>query len=201
MKRIKQTVMALAVLMLGVSTANAQAAFEEGKVTVSAGYGFVNVIQGLFSANVHTSETGYKSANFGPLHFKAEYGISDVVGVGLSVNYVKAGASYQDQSVTGTPYTYEAGYNNLSALLRFNFHIGNHEKVDPYIGTGIGYRTGNWYYESNDPNYTGDEIKGIQPLGFEAVFGLRYYVMENLGLYTEIGMAKSLFQLGVVGSF
>ena len=200
MNEIKQRVLSLAILMLGINSVYAQRAFEEGKLTFASGYGFGNVIQTMYIES-SKSDIGFKSYNFGPLHFKAEYGITDGVGVGLSINYVRAGASFKNSNALSDPYNYHIMYQSLSALLRFNFHLGKNEKIDPYIGLGLGGRTGEWWENSYEDKQPFIAIATLHPLGFEAVFGLRYYIVPNVGLYTEIGMAKSLIQFGVVGNF
>src|ERR1035437_472952 len=181
-------------------------AFGEGKIVISAGYGIGNFTKTLFKViSTNTLYTAYSFKGFGPIHFKAEYGLSDKMGLGLSVNYVSASATWTNyyngpwNAATGTydqiAYTETMGFSSLSFLLRMNLHFATTAKLDPYWGIGAGYRTGGWKYSSTYPNSTPvGTLGGAMPFGFETTFGMRYYFTDNIGLYMEIGYAKSILQ-------
>ncbi|MBI3501497.1 MAG: hypothetical protein HY063_06865 [Bacteroidetes bacterium] len=182
----------------------AKNAFGEGTIVISAGYGFGNFTQALFSfAN---SFGGYSYSSIGPIHGKFEYGLSDNIGVGLSMNYIGAKAKWNDtydvyNSTTGNydtyPCTNEWDFSSLSILARFNVHFATTEKLDPYWGIGAGYRSGSWSQSSTCQGGTTRAYPSYQPFGFETTFGLRYYFTDNIGLYSEIGWAKAVIQFGV----
>ena len=112
-------------------------AFEEGVIVIAAGYGFPN--WGKSWMKIYETEAGYKATGFGPLHVKFEYGVSDKIGLGASINYVAFGAKWGNpemcyNSVTGLDYPGEESMDitSLSILVRMNMHFATSEKLDPY---------------------------------------------------------------------
>ena len=194
-----------AVLVLGLSAstkkANAQdGAFGEGKIAISVGYGFPNLGKSLMK--VYEDEVGYDAYGLGPAHFKFEYGLSDKIGFGLTVNYVDFGAEFTHEGLDPitwaiTTYQDKIGFSSISFLARMNIHFGTTEKLDPYWGVGAGYRTGTWKFESTEPGYSLGTYKTVIPFGFETTVGMRYYVVDPIALYIELGIAKSLLQAGI----
>ena len=171
-------------------------AFAEGKVIISAGYGWPNLGQAVLNAFISDSAINVKATGLGPIHVKAEYALSDGVGMGLSVNYISCGVKY-----TEVPYEYTWSRSSLSVLMRINFHFGTTDVLDPYFGIGAGYKQASWKFKSTDPNYAGESAPGFSPFGFETTIGLRYYFTEGFGIYTEMGIAKSVIQGGLVVAF
>ncbi len=53
----------------------------------------------------------------------------------------------------GQDYQYNADLSctTFSGIVRFNYHFMDHDKIDPYIGLGVGYRSVKWNYSDNDP--------------------------------------------------
>lgn len=171
-------------------------AFKQGKFVMTAGYGFPNLWKAVLVAVVNDSALNVKVIGTGPIHFRAEYAVSDGVGFGVSVNYVSAGVSY-----TELPYEYKFTRSSLSILARLNFHFGTSENLDPYFGIGAGYKQATFKFSSNDPNYTGESFPGFSPFGFETTIGVRYYFTPGFGIYTELGIAKSVIQGGLSVAF
>ncbi len=167
--------------------------FEQGKFVISAGYGFPNLGKAVLTALVSDSAVNLKVTGMGPVHFRAEYALSDGVGFGVSVNYISCGVSF-----TELPYTYNFTRSSLSILARINFHFGTTENLDPYFGVGAGYRQATWKFTSSDPAYGGESVPGFTPFGFETTIGVRYYFTPGFGMYTELGIAKSVIQAGLV---
>lgn len=174
-------------------------AFAKGKMVFSFGYGFPNLGKAIVNFIIGSNATDVKATGFGPLHFRGEYGLSDGVGLALSVNYIAYGVKWTTyDSYTGTiPFSNELSYSSLSVLGRINFHFGTTDKLDPYFGVGAGYRNGIWKLTSTDPDLQDDKAHGFSPFGFETTIGLRYYFTEGFGMYTELGIAKSVIQLGL----
>ena len=199
-----------ALLMVNPSTSKAQA-FDEGIGFASLGYGFPNLPKVLFDlADFGSFEDEYKSKGFGPIHARFEYGITEKLGIGVSVNYGNAGSSWVNNTTTsgGTAIAYKESltYNTINALIRVNWHWVDHDKVDVYSGFGLGYNYVNVKFDSEDPNTTRttdgvNELFNLIPIGYEATVGMRYMFTEALGAYLEAGWSKSLFQFGVVYSF
>lgn len=195
-------------------------AFEEGKSYVSASYGVGTFFSLGFGAvkslikEVIPNASGIKLSTLGPICGKYEYAVSKHLGLGLGINYISNDINYVDSYTTSNgQYTvinkYEVSRTSLSFLARANVHLGDHEKLDPYFGAGIGYRYETWGQEysfsSTDPNAKSSEhdlpsFPGI-PFGLEATFGLRYLFTPNVGAFAEVGFAKSVLQAGIVGKF
>ena len=176
--------------------------FGEGKMAISVGYGamsggFLKVL-----LKTYEDEAGYNFTSFGPIHFRGEYGLSDGVGLVVSVNHNSWQASWthMDSSLTSPIYHDEVKRSVTSILARLNFHFGVTEKIDPYFGVGAGYRIVDFSFNSTDVNY-GFSFKSPFHAGFETTVGVRCYLTKSIGVYGEIGLAQSLLQGGLVASF
>lgn len=186
--------------------ANEKKIFQEKKSYISLGYGFgtflgVGSASWLFGNNSFYQDNSNGSLT-GPFYMKYEYGVTEDFGIGINLAYLEY--KFSDSNYYGYYYftsnqvqfTRTYTYTSFSGLLRANWHFGNSDKVDPYFGFGLGYRTGTWKYTSNDPLGTkGTSIVSL-PFGFETTFGIRIRFSEHVGAYAEAGLAKSAVQLG-----
>lgn len=198
---------ALAAILLTLSsqhtTLHAQA-FPQGKHALAVGHGAVTFMGALKRSFDPYTDLTYKS--LGPLYFKYEYAVADNIGLGLSVAYAYNDFTYCYASfdIDGVErmYSETTSRSTYSVLARFNFHMGDNEKFDPYVGFGLGYRDANWEIRSDSPHGTsGVSFKSFMPFGFEVTIGARYFFLDNLGIYAEVGGAKSIFQGGLVARF
>ncbi len=176
-------------------------AFGEGKLALSLGYGaFSGGILKVLLKN-YEDEAGYNFTSLGPIHFRGEYGLSDKVGLALSVNHNswQANWTHMDSTLTNV-YQDEFKRSVTSILARLNFHFSVSDKVDPYWGIGAGYRLVDYSFTSTDAGY---DVSVSSPfvMGFETTLGIRYYIMEGFGLYGEIGLAQSFVQGGIAVIF
>ncbi|MFL5754024.1 MAG: hypothetical protein ACJ76F_11500 [Bacteroidia bacterium] len=182
-------------------------AYGEGKIIISAGYGVPNLgknVLKVFKSN--TDYFDYGVTGIGPLHFKAEYGITDKISGGLSFNYVSCSASWkrnEDYSSGKITYTDKMIYQGLAINGRINLHFATTDKLDAYWGIGAGYGSAVFKFTSDDPDFKNEQLKlpNISHMGFETTFGVRYYFTPNIGMYGEFGYAKSLVQGGLVVKF
>src|SRR3990172_9586622 len=89
---------------------------------------------------------------------------------------------------------YEEGWDvtSISFLARLNVHFATTEKLDAYWGAGAGYKLTNWKWHSDYINSVEGSLSNPIPVGFETTVGLRYYVVDPVALYMEMGIAKSL---------
>lgn len=192
-----------ATMFMGAKTSSAQA-FEEEKSVVSLGYGFGTFIGAIASS--FDNNPGYSYSSFGPMYAKWEYGVAENIGIGINLAYVKYTFNYNydgyDNNGNSATYQEKDEFASFSGLLRINWHFGDNDKLDPYYGIGLGYRTGTWSYTTNDPSGTNSgDLNTPIPFGFETTFGLRYLFSENWGAYLEAGAAKSVMQVGLCGKF
>ncbi len=179
----------------------------QGRSFFSAGYGMGN----LWQLYLKISGEQYDNCSFksiGPIFGKYEYFITNKIGFGMVFSYVSANLNYTDTSqvIQKNPlifYQEQIDWYSYSILLRFNWHfseMGN--RFDPYLGFGMGYRLSNWIYTDNDPSYNHDDShSALIPLGMEFTMGMRFMITNFLGVYTEVGLAKAVIQVGVVSRF
>ncbi|MFM9986624.1 MAG: hypothetical protein ACKVOK_15390 [Flavobacteriales bacterium] len=199
----KKIILLLAMVWLTSSQFITAQAFEEGQNNVSIGYGYE-----VFSVKkFFTTYEGYDDftvTGFGPIVLKYEHGISDKIGFGLNVGYGTAKVSWTDSylstdengnDVTKT-YTYDYKFNKITAQARLNWHLGDNDKLDPYLGFGIGYKSSKWTLETNDDFFDELTFKGL-PISMSASVGCRYYFTDNIGIFGEIGMGHGFMQGGL----
>ena len=144
---------------------------------------------------------------------KGEYAVSNRVGVGVNVatggliaHVVLDSLNNQNVRIAG-----DLTYRSWSALARVNYHALNAENWDVYIGLGIGYRLNTFAVSSNDPftdRWNFPINMGIierripnsvsySYVGADLTLGVAYQITPAIGVYTEMGMAKSAIQAGL----
>jgi opacity protein-like surface antigen len=192
---------ALILLALGAGSAHQACAqaFTEGSHSFSVGHGFGTFLGGLSSNFDQFGDVKYTGT--GPLYVKYEHAVNDHIGLGVNVAYAANKWAYNYEN-DGARYTETTERTTYSILARFNYHFGNSDKFDPYLGLGMGYRDANWDIRSDSPyGNSGVTFKSLIPFGFELTVGARYFFLENLGVYAEMGGAKSVFQGGLAARF
>lgn len=206
-----------------------EGAFKKGNIVITAGYGFPNLYKNIYKGLISTVNSinsiyyqenySYSVKGMGPAFFKADYGLSKLIGLGVVAGYFNTSItqtrSYQVSEYNSSTSTYQyVNYEDVtkyemssfSVGARINFHFGRGEKLDPYAGVGVGYSL-NQYKQTqttNNPNailerpYSGTGI----PTYFAITVGMRYYFTPNIGIYGEVGFDKwSLVQGGLVAKF
>jgi len=201
MKKLSLAVLTVVFTVLCAFKMNAQA-FEQGRSYVNVGYGYA-IFQPTTIINAFDNESS--SSNIGPVRFAYEYGLSENVGVGFTVGYINSKVGFEDENFGGTDpstFTYDYTFTKLTTNLRFNFHFGEHDKLDPYIGVGAGYKISNLTLETNDEFF--DDADGGRigvPISFESVFGIRYFFTDNIGAYGEVGIGNGAIHGGLIAKF
>lgn len=214
-------------MLAAMFSAQAQStAFAENGHYVTLGYGFPNLYKSILRNAYSTSSFvsgdesySYSTSGAGPLFLKYEYGIADHIGIGLVLGYYSAGVqqtyNYTEQnynSQTGAVTT--SNFKDVSKMdivnsslgLRFNYHFGSKEKLDPYIGfaAGYSYTKVTLSFSSNNPDHTRGSVSAVSPIPIYLglTFGMRYYLSQNVGLYGEFGLDKwAVLQLGLAFKF
>ncbi len=177
-----------------------------GQNTVSIGAGFPNLPKFFFT--YLNTEKNYSATGTGPFHLKYENRVKPWLGVGLSINHMTYSISYS-QDVLDTnlgrvyPNKINISSNNTAFNARANIHFLNPEKKnDLYLGLGIGIRTGKLIIDSEFKAYQPKlDLPSLSRLGMEMTLGYRHFFDDNLGIYAELGLAKSIFQFGFAGKF
>lgn len=194
--------------LFGCENLHSQSRFDHNH-SVSIGTGLFSLAGATYYSNLSQNEN-FEALINGGFHLKYEYRLSEKFSMGITYGYVEVQGSW-----TGTEanYIYQWGsvadpnsgsfsVYSTSIVGRFNWSLMKKEKVEVYVGAGAGYRI-----ENISENIVDEELYGVEkselgpPISVEGSFGFRYYVIPSLGFYTEVGIAKSFFQVGLVFGF
>ncbi len=172
--------------------------------------------------------TKYKSTGIPiVLGFKAEYMLSNKIGLGIDVNYQENGIN-----TTTTQNFVDGGGNvvqkevtnvwneqKLRIMARFQAHFGHSEKIDWYGGAAVGVGI---VLNRNDASYTqyqpsiGDypfilsPVKLVDfatkdmglPIAIRGYIGARFMLSNNFGILTEVGLfSGALLNVGATIRF
>ena len=156
---MKKLILAAAI---GLMSFGSQAqSFQKNDLILSGGLG--RSIFSTASWNTYQTIPGFRSTFLQPITLKAEYAITDEIGLGFSTVYSAATARWEDNA-----YSYESSYNKLSITPRLNIHFLRKKVIDMYIGGGIGYKTGEYRFKSTDPAFSPSSSLGVIPISLEA---------------------------------
>jgi outer membrane protein W len=169
--------------------------FYQGAVVVNAGYGFPNLFKSVLKLSDGFGGTT-KTTGWGPASLGFEYGVGEKIGIGVQLGI----SSVKQTDDGGGGYTSETKLNSFSALARLNYHFGNSEKFDPYVGAGIGYNNFKFTFKDNDGDPSNDDVVSLPvPVAITGALGARYYFSPGVGIYAEAGyVAGAVLQAGVV---
>lgn len=198
----------LGILFLKALNVNAQA-YQEGTNIASIGYGVGFSWKSWWSA--YDSESSFKSNNFGPIVLKYEYGINEKFSMGLYIAHQKSTGKWTENYLTGYDFNlnpiyetfkYEVEIGNTVVLGRGNYHFKTkNDKLDPYVGLGIGYHKYSIKETTDDPSFNSNFSFG-GAFGFGMHAGVRYEFTPLLGAYTEFGVGEvAAIQVGVAAKF
>ncbi len=198
----KLTLITAIFLMASSTSAFAQydMAYAQGSSTFSVGYGFGNIWKSLFKLSGAFSGGSYDVSSTGPVALTYEYGASEKISVGVAFGYSQVKGKYTDPDYSGS--NYDESLTNISALARANYHFGQSDKFDPYIGIGAGYYNFKYKYKDADGNTDGGSVIVPTSFGFSGQLGANYYFSSSLGAYIEVGyVGGSLAQIGLTARF
>lgn len=184
---MKKLLTLLVVAMFALPLIRAQeSAFELGDKVVSLGIGFGS---SLYSG-------AYYSSGIPPISISYEQAVVDeilekgVIGVGGTVGYTSY--KYRYDYFGGT---YGWNYSTIYFGVTGGFHYPLVDKLDTYVGVGIGYRilTTNEYGDIPGTEYS--SASG----GFQGAFvvGGRYYFTDNLAAFLQFGYSIAYVNLGI----
>jgi hypothetical protein len=202
MKKFPFLALFLVVFTTSINSINAQI-YPKGSTNFSVGYGafsYGNLILNLFSNELKD----LKINKSGPIFIKGEYAVADNLTLGLNINYTKTSGTFSLDSVAVVgKYSGTLGLRSTSIIGRLNYTIPFAEDRGGFmIGGGVGYRGFRASYSDTDPRTPVDGGISIPfPLTAELTFGVRYYLTENIGLYTEFGLTRSILQGGITARF
>lgn len=201
MKKISISFIAAFGLMLAAPTTASAQAVEQGNVIIDTYYGFPNLYTTVFKSTYANSgtETNLEIGGLGPVGLRAEYMVADKIGVGLDIGFNNSHVNYSEEttvynSTTGNydPVTYDYNFSTqkIGVMATLNYHFLDNDKVDAYGVFGAGYGQRSYKFESTDPDYVNEEIKGLIPVAMRIGVGMRYFFTDNIGLNLGLGFGQ-----------
>jgi outer membrane protein W len=211
---MKKVLFVSAMLTLAFSTktfAQDDAAYAKGSSSLSLGYGFLSPYKTLFklSSLFSSGSTSAKFSATGPIGLTYEYGVADKISFGGQVAYstMKNVTTTVNGLGTGKDYVATSKLDQLSVIVRGNYHMGSSAKFDPYVGLGLGYGNFKFTTTTNDPTDTPADLALFTinvpgAFGITGQLGAKYYFSSSIGAYAEIGyLAGSFAQIGITAKF
>jgi hypothetical protein len=182
----------LAALMLGLSAPQLSAqVVTKGSSHINVGYEFPDYLEAFISSIIPLSTVGPFTASY-------QYGFSNRFAAGIQVGYLQGKTpelSITDPA-TGTLSSYQATYGGLTLMAKTDFHYLKHNKLDLYSGLSAGVGFGAIKVIENKKitsSFSADLIVWHIRLA-----GLRYMVMDNIGVFAEGGLF-TMYPNAVVG--
>lgn len=182
-------------------------AHDRGQIHFSYGYGFPRMPGKMF--NFNQDENEFRVVGVGPFLFKAEYGLTRQLSIGISATYIEYTSDWQVQKFHERHQrniwtTYGTKLQDLAVMVRLNYHWAVTPRSDLYMGGGMGYN--HWTEEDILPGLPDDstfnsKFKVPGAFAAELSLGYRYYFRKRTALYLEMGFGKSLVQGGFVFKF
>lgn len=182
-------------------------AHEKGQIHFQYGYGQPRLDKKLF--DFHKNEKDFRVIGVGPFFWRTEYGLSRKLSVGISAAYILYNSDWKRDRPDvrwgfDLPFKYGTQLHDISANLRFNYHLFVNKEWDVYVGGGAGY---NHLIAKDYTEYTPDDtlfksqFKIPFPVSYEMSFGVRYFFLTRTAIYVEAGIGKALVQGGFVFKF
>lgn len=188
--------------------ASAQKYQGQAVITGGAGYSVTGLLLGFITDGVNA--TGTVSSTKTPVILGGvDYGLSDRFSLGAIYTYqgitVKYN-SYETTDANGNSVTVVGDFKDRlsrqSIGIRPLFHFGDNDDLDLYAGARFSYVFWNYNSPRTDVNVQ-DLFKFFgSPVKPQALFGMRYFVTDNIGLGTEFALGATYFiSVGVHARF
>jgi opacity protein-like surface antigen len=197
MKRIFTIIMATSALTVGFNN-SATAQVETGTMMIDTYYGYPNVGKSFWDALETEGAQNTETNGIGPLGTRFEYMIADNLGVGVDINYVGNGYSYEDTVQTynettsmweSNIYSYSYQRDKLRIMARVNYHFVITDAVDAYIGFGAGYKHKINKFTSTQPGAEEVDLGvSLLPVSARICLGTRFFFTPWLGVNLELGI-------------
>jgi hypothetical protein len=173
-------------------------------ITVSAGYGFPSLFR--FLTKFEFLQYVYETKGYGPVHTKVECVYKNKVSAGVSLFYNNFYTKYR-RSVDTLHYVYK----DLSVQARINGVIIKRPKYQLYAGIGLGsvFMKNKTYAVAytngiKDTLLQTSLITSFDRTTLEAGIGYRYWIKPRFGIYSEIGIGRTILaftRYGAIDSF
>lgn len=193
--------------MFAGTTFSATAQVQQGSILVDAYYGFTNVPGALYNSNWDYEAqwwgaTEATTSGLGPIGIRAEYLVTDKLGLGIDFALNTNSASFVGTDyVDGEAISFdtEGASTKWGAMITLNYHAFTNEVIDFYIMGGAGYKNRTSTLITNNPYYTNDEFDdqavGLTPetaipLAARLGVGVRIFFTENIGANVGLGFGQ-----------
>jgi opacity protein-like surface antigen len=159
-------------------------AFKQGQIGIAA-YGGFGVKTDYAKSDYSLYGTNEIKKGF-PLGFRAEYGVTDFLGIGLGFGMYKEELTITDVTNETNVFGFDHSFKMISIRPAFHIPLGM-AKLDPYAAVSVGpvlvkaKATG-------DNNFVQEPLKNGFLFGAHA--GANYYFTENIGAFAEVGYGK-----------
>ena len=192
MKKLSVVLLFLGILFESATSHCQDSTSAKNRISIGYGWGYVDPIVRNFNLDTYNSSHQI----VGPFYFKWERLMTRSLAFGISGSYVQLNA-ISNPYYNSVPFTVH-GYN---LHMRVNFYIPTKVKwMEPYCGFGFGIR--DYYQKSSDPyQWHGGNDDIEYQTGGEISAGSRFYLLEWLAIYAELGLSKTYFQAGLSGKF
>jgi hypothetical protein len=122
------------------------------------------------------------------------------LGLGAYLGYQSASSRYNNAYYNGSFYYYEHKWRSFFVAARGAYHLDflNSERAEVYAGVIAGLRIQTYSYDTNNPDpYSDYRLKeGSAYPAVAGFIGARWYFVQNIGVYAELGSGISYGTIG-----
>jgi hypothetical protein len=182
-------------------------------ITWSIGYGYIN-LKGYDWNNGQQYEYNNKELIVAPFYLKYEKQTQKrIIGINLAYGFVQQKFMHDSYTTPSGVPTINSFHdtrtiNAISLMVRLNKIFISKNRFDFYYGLGLGIKYDFNTLTTIDTNdaalsyFKSRYVHYLQnPIAFELTGGVRWRMTNSLGLYAEVGEAKSVFQFGIFKTF
>lgn len=145
---------------------------------------------GTFTTELQFSP--FSSQPFSEVGIRGRYFFNDNLALRLNLDF--GITSSKVESGTGTTKaTAKYSETTFSILPGIEYHLGNMERVSPYVGAELGFTSFGTKAKVEGDNYTseitngGSDRDGYNELGIGIVLGVDFYIVQGLYMGAELG--------------
>ena len=195
--KIKSLLIATAFLLVTTGSSVAQKAQGQSVFTAGTSFSLASLFINLVKDAVNSSST-ITVKSIPAINAMYDYGIAESFSIGAAFSYQAWTVSYSEYTdtlgvVRKGPFKDRASRMNFG--IRPLFHFGDNEDLDTYVGARLSFTQ--WSYKSDARNDLSSStvFSGANPIKFQALFGMRYFVAENVGLNMEIAIGPTYYAM------
>lgn len=157
--------------------------------TIGASFSMTGLIFTALNNSVGNNST-VTTTSLPGMNAMLDYGISDRFSAGAAYYYQSWSGKWSSTDSNGVSQDYSYSVARQNAGVRALFHFGDNENLDTYAGARFGVS-----FWSTKTNYVGslDLGKFTTRVWPQAIFGMRYYFSEFVGVNAEFGFGPPYY--------